>query len=351
MTTARIPVGCVLAASLTIAVGCDSADIEGDFNFENLIVRELDPALVVASFRLTTGEDNKDPVPYLKVDNFQFEEDERTITGQDAEAHIRMVQRRRAFRFDAVIMLDFSGSVAGDPTTRNRVIDGAIALTSSVAQEADVAVYYFDGRVDPVRIHDFGTPNPAASIAAFRDHVVVDSSTNLHGAIVKGVEVLDRRFESFKNTGEDEELFGGSLVIFTDGTHRAGEGNGYPSRREAREKVRDSDHAVFTVGVEGDVDDEFLRAIGRNGFVVARRASGDAALGTAFTEIAGEIDKFANSYYTVAFCSSRRAGDHDLTIRIPDWMGLSGRARLGFSANDFGAGCTRALIDDRYPSE
>ena len=336
-----VPIGIFLSATTACGTGVES---EGDFNFENLMVRREDPALVLVSFRLST-KDNDTPEPFLTLNDFELSEDRRPLS--PAESQVRLVQRTRAFQRDTVIMLDFSFSVVTSTETFNQLLDSSRSLAQLISGESDVAVYYFDGRVMPVLIHGFGSPNPAASIEMFRSHTVVDGSTNLHGAVSIGLDILDERRRNFENSGLDEELYGGSLVVFTDGTHSAGFGDGYPNRNETLDDVSRSDHAIFAVGVEGEIDTEFLSTVGRDGFEIAD-AKGN--LIPAFNRIGEVFDRFANSYYTIAYCSPSRAGSHEFSIFVRERRELRGSATISFNADGFAAGCNRELLDERFPA-
>ena len=69
----------------------------------------------------------------------------------------------------------------------------------------------------------WGAKSAAAVLAKFGhiDRIPaerIDTSTNLNGAVVKGVRRLEERRVSIEATGV---LFAGSLALFTDGTDRA----------------------------------------------------------------------------------------------------------------------------------
>ena len=82
-----------------------------------------------------------------------------------------------------------------------------------------MAIYLFDGRptlqtlIGFTRDHDDLT----AAITSLDDYEVLDPSTNLNGAIVSGLEVLDSIAVS-----DPDSMVGASMVVFTDGADMAG---------------------------------------------------------------------------------------------------------------------------------
>lgn len=335
-------------ALITFAVfaGCADSQVEGDFEFRNLTVREQSPALVLVSFRLANQEDGA-PQPNLTIDDFIIEEDSQPLS--PTESRVRIVQRTRAFELETVIMLDFSASVVENEF--DELIDAARTLAETLAHTSKIAVYYFDGRDSPFLIADFDDSSPGERIEEFRNHSIIDPSTNLRGAISEGLRILDRRRAEFAREARELDqtgLYGGSLVLFTDGQHTAGTGPNYPSEPQTLRDVDTSDHAIFTVGVDGESDIEFLEKVGRDGFEVADPRGN---LAEAFNRLTDSINDFANSYYTVAYCSPLRTGRHELSINIKGREGLEGTARISFDADDFSAGCSESLIDDLFPAE
>ncbi|MBX2810163.1 MAG: VWA domain-containing protein [Myxococcales bacterium] len=330
-----------LLVAPVVALSCRS-QVEGDFDFPNLVIEAQPPALVSVSFRLLVAETGE-PEPYLQLQDFELLEDNAPIS--PTESQVQLVQRARAFKQEAVIMLDFSASVVrGD---FDAVINAASRLATKLSETSAVAVYYFDGRVSPTQIATFSDPDPDLKIESFRDHDLIDSSTNLRGAITSGLTILDERQRNHeKIDGLDPNLYSGSLVIFTDGTHNAGETGGYPSERTTLNTVDRSPHALFTVGVEGEVNINFLETIGRDGFELVNP---NGNLEDAFSRLSTTFANFANSFYTIAYCSPSRAGEHSFSIRIKERRNLRGEAILHFDADGFSAGCDESLIDKRFP--
>ena len=99
------------------------------------------------------------------------------------------------------------------------------------------------------------------------------------------------------------------MVVFTDGTDQA---NRVPAS-DALAAVDASDIAIYSIGLRGEIDETFLSNIGRSGSAFAD--SSDALLGE-FSGVGDQIEAMANSFYVLAYCSPRRGGFNELTIRV-----------------------------------
>ena len=164
-----------------------------------------------------------------------------------------------------------------------------------------------------------------------KGYCVGDPSTNLNGAVEKGLSVLD----SLQEETPKEAIFAGSLVVFTDGTDQAG----IIHNDVAVATVDGSPHSVFSIGLGGEVDKSQLEALGKSGTAIAEDAD---QISTAFDEIAQAIESKASRFYVVGYCSPKRAGQHTLNLSVE---GFSGEPlAFDFSADGFKAGCDADLI-------
>lgn len=331
--------------------GCeDESVITGDFILKNLHRSTESPAFVKASFRLVTNDEAQSPVPRLTAMNFRFLDDNEPVSTDESQP--RVTNPRTAFTFKTLILFDVSGSVTARKDRFFQMVDSGRVLALRVAEQSDVAIAVFDGRDDIEIVHAFGNnAGITESFAQLGIGIGQDASTNLHGALTHALGRLDEersRFRSMIASADDENLFGGALIAFTDGTHRAGVGGDIPSRDEVLTQVRDSDHAVFMIGVEGESDPSFIQEAGKDGFALASSTDGALLLGPAFDEIFTSFDAISNSYYQVVYCSPRRAGRSLFRLEINDETGRQGSLEFEYTAGDFSGGCLRE-IDVRYP--
>jgi hypothetical protein len=161
-----------------------------------------------------------------------------------------------------------------------------------------------------------------------------DVSTNLNGAVLHGLGVLDARQDAMARG----QLFSGSLVVFTDGTDQAGR----VADEAAVSAVAASPHACFTIGLGGETDELHLEALGRNGFAWAADSDG---LGNAFDTIAEDIRAESGKHYILGYCSPKRKGTHRVTLRVKDY---AGSISYTFAADTFTGGCDPLAITDGF---
>jgi Mg-chelatase subunit ChlD len=294
-------------------------------SFDVLEKRVEEPGKITLFFSLQTGEG--EPVPNLPEKNFKLFEDDSELS--DFESKRRFLNPEQDYAIESLLLLDMSGSIIESGHLPD-LLDAAEDFVAEVAPGKQMAVAIFDGREDIQVVQGF-TSNVSVlqeKIRGLKSHKVVDTSTNLYGAVVKALESLDKR-------SEDRPLYAAFLTVFTDGTHRAGTGGGYPNQKEVLKKVNASDHAVFTIGLGGEIDEAVLQSIGKNGFA---RADKIEDLADAFDQISKRLQDSANSYYALIYCSPARAGKHTFKVRVT-WDELEGEYSFKFDAEGFSGGC------------
>lgn len=314
---------CAVAIVGSLACGSAKEEETGCVRFVNPEVQSAPPSVIRVAFQMRHCEDER-PVAAMNLDDFDIREDGSGISGYESGA--ALVLDDRSFRQAVVIMLDVSGSVLDSlPELKT----AAKSLVQGLSRQPEVALYTFDGRAEPTLRADFTTD--LSSIASAIDRIPaerIDTSTNLNGAVIRGVRRLEERRVSSEATGV---LFAGSLALFTDGTDRAAR---VPDV-EALDAAGDADVSVFAIGLGSEIDEQYLRGIGKSGDVALVEDLG--TLNEAFAEVGQSISALANSYYVLAYCSPSRANNHELSLRLP---GFKGEWKGSFDASGFEGGCT-----------
>ena len=170
-----------------------------------------------------------------------------------------------------------------------------------------------------------------AAVKALASYKPADPSTNLNGAVIKGLAELDKALATAPNP-----LRFGTLVVFTDGSDRA--------RRVAWDDVKkaldQTPYEVFAIGLGAELQDAQLAALGKDG---TAKAADKATVVKAFDEIAARIEAATKAYYLLSYCSPARAGKHELTIeahaKAQNGDESSGKLKDEFDATGFGVGC------------
>lgn len=320
-----------MGLAMFIAAGCGDSTGPQDspLVLEILDTQTAPPAKVSVTFQVTT--EAGDPVPGLPVSAFEILDDGLSDSGFEAAKAFQPKPGR--FQTSVVLLLDMSGSItetAAFPLLKTAA--GAFVSNALDAPGVAVAVWWFDGGADIVRLMDFSTDSVAlkAAIDGLTSDVTRDNSTNLNGAVQLGIGVVEQRLQDGASSGLIQT---GALVIFTDGTDQAAR----VSTSAALTAVATTNIALYSIGLRGEIDEAFLSQIGRSGSAFA---DGSAALLAQFAGVGDQIEAMANSFYVLAYCSPRRAGNnHTLTIRAT----LGSRraeASTKYSAVNFAGGCT-----------
>ncbi|HUB10134.1 MAG TPA: VWA domain-containing protein [Myxococcales bacterium] len=276
------------------------------------------PSQVAVFFSLQTPEGA--PVPGLTAQQFHIYEDDRLVSPFESKQTI--LNPDVAVMQYTLLLVDMSGSVT-ESGGLNSLQWPVEEFTRKVSQHQQTAVYAFDGRPDIVRLSGFSSA-PHVSLASFRPK---DPSTNLNGAVIEAIKVLDAELAR-----SPAQLALGTLVVFTDGTDHAARVT-HDALMDALDKT---DVSVLVIGVGSEIDENELSAIGRDGTSLSKDPG---ATERAFGDIATRIDGYAKSFYLLSYCSPARAGEHELTIEPVTADGKSGSLTYRFSAAGFGPDC------------
>ncbi len=287
------------------------------------------PSNVAVYFKV---EDHKgEPVGGMTAEQFEIYEDGQLVSVYESQQTI--LNPEVAASHYTLLLVDMSGSVA-DSEDFPKISEAATLFTSEVEKNNKVAIYAFDGEEDIHKITDFtgsagGAQARANSLSGFKPK---DPSTNLNGAIIQGLEVLDEGLEK-----ADNPLRIGTLVVFTDGTDRASR----VPEDEMLQAVRDTPYDVFAIGLGAELSESDLEKIGKSGTALAKDSS---EIQTAFETIGQRIEKLTMSYYLLSYCSPARAGEHTVTIKgkhTPEGKNkeITGDLETEFDAAGFEKGC------------
>lgn len=286
----------------------------------------MKPSQVALYFSVTDSGGN--PVPNLAADKFRIYEDSGLVSIYESKQTI--LNPEVAAVHYTLLLVDLSGSIT---------LSGAMEqLKPAVQSFADrvgalqkVAIYGFDGSKEIFPIIGFtdgegGVRAAAERLGTFKGK---DPSTNLNGAVIEGLKVLDKALEHAPTP-----LKFGSLVVFTDGTDRARRVV-RPDLDKALEGAQEKDTALYVIGVGKEIDNSELRNIGRTASFLS---TDPAALSKAFDTIAARVEAFTKSFYLLSYCSPARAQEHDLKVETGSGA-QSGNLNYRFDATGFGPNC------------
>jgi len=291
--------------------------------FELLDAQTLPPSVVRLYYQLETcrGE----PLPGLDADVFLITEDDQEVSLFESDQDF--APDSRCFGLSTILLLDLSGSIV-DSESLPTLQQAATAFIETIADEQTIAIYTFDGRATMQRLTDFtdDVEELISDVDSLSQYVVVDESTNLNGAVVEGLTILDQELVTL----DPGVLSAGAMVVFTDGTDQAARLDDDSAVSAASE----SPHSVFTIGLGVEVDEDHLQAVGKDGTYIAEEVT---ELQSVFAEAAAAIIATADSYYVLAYCSPKRAGTHELDLSV---RGEAGSVAFDFEADGFTGGCS-----------
>jgi hypothetical protein len=242
-----------------------------------------------------------------------------------------------------LLLMDMSGSVTQSGQV-GALVEAASGFADRVGQTQQVAVYAFDGQKDihPIVGFTAGGGSVRGGIGGLLSYKPKDPSTNLNGAVVEGLKVLEKQME--KST---QPLRFGTLVVFTDGSDRA-----HRVSREEMNKALDEMNGsmnAFAIGVGAEINESELKEVGRNGTVLSKDPQQVKA---AFDKIAQAVEGFTKSFYLLSYCSPSRAGQHDVKIDAVTKDRGTGGLEYHFDAAGFAPNCdpnTKPSFDVHHP--
>jgi hypothetical protein len=270
----------------------------------------------------TVEKSDGQPVAGLSADQFRISEDGQPVSVLESKQTILNPEVAAAHYL--LLLIDMSASVSESDDV-GVMVDAARQFGARVQKYQKVAVYAFDGSPNLHRVVGF-TAGPQEGIEQLSGFVPRDPSTNLNGAVVEALKVLQGQMRS-----SSLPLTFGTLVIFTDGTDRA--------HRVPKEKLHQELDAsqvdVMVIGVGSEIDEGELEKIGRDGAILSKDRKQMTA---AFEQAAARVEAFSKRYYLLGYCSPARAEQHDVTIET-EADGEHGALVYRFNAAGFGPDC------------
>jgi hypothetical protein len=297
----------------------------GGLNVTLLNSAQKKPNNVWVFFTVERGKN--DPVGGLSADDFKIYEDGDLVSKFESKQVIQNPEVAAVMY--TMLLVDMSGSVT-ESGQADALVDAAKSFSDRVGKTQKVGVYAFDGEAKIHSVVPFTEAQGSVQggLEGLRKYKPKDPSTNMHGAVVEGLRELHRSLAK-----ESKPLKFGTLVLFTDGTDRAGR----VSRDDMKKELDDEkykDYEMFAIGVGAEMEKAHLDDVGRDG---TELASDNTKVQQAFDKMATRIEAHTKRFYLLSYCSPARKGDHEVTIEAntknPDG---SGSLKYKFNANGFG---------------
>lgn len=316
VSRALVALACILPSTLT--AGCASLRLD--------VLRQsaARPSQVAAYFTIERMA-TRQAVGGLPVERFSVFEDGTAVP--PLEGRFTLLDPTTVAAHYTIVLVD-----AGGAAVRGGMMPSITAGVRSFVERAGdrqrIAVYAFDGESTPRLIAARGTAAEVLpQLAQLESIEPRDSSTNLHGAVVWGVQQLDREL-----TTVQMPLKFGTLVVFT-ATRDIADRVTAVSMTDA---VSTTQHEVYAAGVGRGVDARFLATIGRTqSFYSADPNAAQSVL----DQTADRVAARAARHYFLSYCSPLRADRHRVRIEAREEGGAFGTAEFDIDATGFRANC------------
>lgn len=258
------------------------------------------------------------------IDIAENVESDATILDTDVESYV-------------TLMVDVSNSVTESEDLPALVTELRALVSSLEAEpgEPDVYVSVFVFGFRPAEYvpftRDLGAVDAALEALANDPAPAVDlasggQSTALFNATEEGILATQRIRDLRDAVTWGGVLTTGTVVVVTDGIDTS---NGDLNTS----LIDETTNQVISIGISDAIDDDQLRAIGRDGSFLAPTP---ADWTTAFESIAERVDDYPERSYLLAYCSSASEGDPDVEVAVtgPAVLNVTS-AQCGFNAELF----------------
>ena len=303
------------------ALGCG-----GGLHLTRINSEQKKPNNVWVFFTVERGEE---PVGGLEVKDFKIYEDDKLVSTYESKQTIQNPEVAAVMY--TLLLLDVSGSITESGQLGN-IVDAAQLFSERVGKTQKVGVYAFDGseKVHSVVPFTEAEGSVKGGLEGLRSFKPKDPSTNLHGAVVQGLEILKKSLEQ-----EQKPLKFGTLVVFSDGADRAS----HLTRDQMVQEIGKEDYAhydMFAIGI-GDpkeLESAQLSDIGRDG---TEEGSDRAKVKESFERIASKIEAHSKRFYLLSYCTPSRKSEHVVRIEVDSEKAQgSGSLEYKFVADGFG---------------
>jgi hypothetical protein len=306
------------------AVGCAGAPgAGGGLKVKKIAAVGQPPGNVAAYFTVYTKEGV--PVPDLDTPNFKIYENNKPISEKKAKR--ALLETKPVEAQLVLVLIDVSGPYV-DGEDFPDIVTSVGKLIGVVGKIGVGAVGVFDGEDEIVPMLGFGASNEKAALDAIRHFRPRNRNGNLNGAIVQGIDALEKQLDAatlpFRYA---------TLVIVTD---RGDLAKKVPAAT-VKKKLAETPVDVQLIAIGPKTNRLELEPLASPGGLFISAQPKDFTKGLQGT--AKKLDDIANARYLFSYCSPKREGTHTLTLVIetPD---DHGRLMYKFNADGFRNGCS-----------
>jgi hypothetical protein len=313
-----------LGLAALLGAGCaDGPGGGGNLRVKRISMVAQPPGNVAAYFSVHTKAGA--PVTDLDTPNFKIYENNKLVSEKKAKR--ALLETKPVEAQYVLVLLDVSGPYV-DGEDFPDIVTAVGHLVSSVEKMGgQAAVSVFDGEDEIVPMLGFGASGDKAAFDAVRKFRPRNRNANLNGAIVQGLDELEKQLDS-----ATAPFRYATLVIVTD---RGDLAKKVPVDT-VKKRVAATPVDVQLVAIGPKPNRLELEPLSRGGLFISPDPK-DFTKG--LTAIAKKLDDAANARYLFSYCTNKREGNPTLTLVIetPD---DKGRLVYKFNAANFRNGCS-----------
>ena len=264
------------------------------------------------------------PVTDLDTPNFKVYENNKLVS--DKKAKRALLETKPVEAQYLLVLLDVSGPYV-DGEDFPDIVTAVGHLADKVGKSGQVAVSIFDGEDEIVPMIGFGASGEKAALDSIRHFRPRNRNGNLHGAIVQGLDTLEKQLDS-----ATAPFRYATLVVVTD---RGDLAKKVPAAT-VKKRVAGSPVDVQIVAFGPKPTRVELEPLTRGGLFLSPEPK-DFTKG--LTAIAKKLDDAASARYLFSYCTNKREGNPTLTLVI-ETPEDRGRLVYKFDAANFRSGCS-----------
>jgi hypothetical protein len=321
LTATAMAVGAIACAALLSAAGCGGPASGGSLRVVKIAAVAQQPANIAAY--VSVHDKKGDAVTDLDATDFAVWEDNKLISDKKAKRAMLDVRPMEA-RY-LLILVDLSGPVV-DSEDLPDMVAAVGKLAESAGRNAQVAISLFDGEDEIVPMLGFGASGGKAALEALRHFRPRNRNGNLNGAVVQGLDVLEKQLAS-----ATAPFAYSALMVVTDRGDLAHK----VTAEDLGKRLASTAVSVYVAGVGAKADRKELEPIGKAGLFVS---SEPKDLTKGLSELGKRMEAEGNARYLFSYCTNKRQGDHKLILLVNTGDDL-GRITHEFSAGEFKNGC------------
>ena len=239
----------------------------GGVHVETLATSAQKPSNVAVYVGVTEGDQ---PLTELDAKNFRIYENGQALDPHQVE---RVLLSRALVTHERVLLLvDLSGNPSRE--RRAEYVRAVEAFVRKLSASLAVSVRGYDGSPGLKPVADYPRGSTAFSAAAVLNATSLDQSRDLNGAVIAGLDELDRAAH-----GDAKPIELGTLVVFANGPDLAGR----TPEEKLYEAVQKTKHDVIGIGIG---DDDGHLGFARGGVI---HAQGADTLPIAFEEAGARV--------------------------------------------------------------